>query len=93
MESTKLEAGIYLGDIPASSLLDSIRSTTTNMEERPSAVSGSAVSVMSPNSKAIAQAEQDLKKSKSKGRMSQLQQELQNSEAENALLSEGVLLL
>ena len=80
------------GFTSASSLVDVLRSTTTNVDERP-AGSGSAASgevMMSPNSKAIAQAEQELKKSKSKGRMLQLQQEIQKSEAENARLSEGV---
>ena len=82
------------GFTPASSLVDSLRATATNLDDRQSAGSGrgasGSASIMSPNSKAIAHAEQALKNSKSKGRMLQLQQDLLSSEAENARLSEGV---
>ena len=53
----------------------------------------SAVSVMSPDSKALVQAEQDLKKSKAKGRMLQLQHEIHESEADTTYLHAGVTLV
>ena len=73
--------------VPASSLGETIRNIRTNSEATNMDVTSS---IMSPDSKALAQAEHDLKKSKAKGRMLQLEQELLESEAENARRIGGV---
>ena len=73
--------------VPASSLGESIRNIRTNSEAANMEITSS---IMSPDSKALAQAEHDLKKSRAKGRMLQLEQEFLESEAENARRIGGV---